>query len=568
MTPEARLAFLDSLAFGLPIPRALSGAYDGRIPVKAWRELGEMRRAGGPGYDAEVAGACERAEAGKEASDDRAKQGGEVVATAADVGAARGRSHTGSALPPVGAGGDGGGRGAGGGGREAGEGEEEGEGEARAVELGGVEESTGSRAVVGVNPFAALMAEPWAPPSLTPTLYDHLDALDAKCVAIGRPPLSPWWRWSFSQFLASLKPWGIFLVGRGGGKSTSLELLAAALARYGTRVVPPGQTWTMPFISVGPDDANRRINGIASCFRADGLAIVGEENEDGKKVKAGEGVKIARAPRGSLELVDVAGNDIQLASIAGTIGNVSGPSTFGLMIDEAAKLLDRATGANPLTEIVASAAQTSRGRAGWLAIICSSAWEESGAHYGMVTAPPNDVAHVATIGADFLDAALAGFESVAAWEQRRGDLDAARRIREHAASLRADSPLVPTWVPNPTIGNREGPFAWDGAALATRMLVEVLPESALDGIPRILYWLRENGSKPLERGESGANAAAQCLLAARITRQVNAARNGRRVPVDVGLMTVPGAPVGDPRYAGPVSGRRPMPGGMGKRRVF
>ncbi len=336
-------------------------------------------------------------------------------------------------------------------------------------------------------------------------------------------------------------------MGRGGGKSTSLELLAAAIARYGERKIPPGQTWTMPFISVGPDDANRRINGIASCFRADGLAIVGEEDGEGNKVKPGSGVKIARAPRGSLELLDALGNDIQLASIAGTVGYVSGPSTFSMMIDEAAKLLDRATGANPLTEIIASGAQTSRGRAGWRAIICSSAWERSGAHFALVQQGDNATNYVARIGAECIDEALAGFESVAAWEQRRGDIAAAKAIREHAASLREDSPLIPTWIANPTIGHPEAQ-PWAGAALATRMLVEVLPESALDGIPRISYWLRENGSVPLERGESGANAAAQCMMSAIITARLAGTPSPHRAPL--GLMTDARAQAGDPRHPG------------------
>lgn len=337
--------------------------------------------------------------------------------------------------------------------------------------------------------------------------------------------MSPWWQQEIGAFVRSGKPWGIFLVGRGGGKSTSLELLAAVLARHGERVVPPGQTWTMPFISVGPDDANRRINGIAACFRADGLAIVGDDDGEGKKVKAGEGVKIARAPRGSLELEDARGNSIQLASIAGTIGNVSGPSTFGMMIDEAAKLLDRATGANPLTEIIASGAQTSRGRAGWRAIVCSSAWERNGAHFGLVEQGDNEVNHVARIGGGFIEDALRGFEAVAQWEEIRGDKEAARIIRTHAATLTYRSPYIPTWVPNPTIGNPHG-TPWEHAAFSTRMLVQALPESALGGIPRARYWLRENGSVPLDRAEQGKGSP-WCVGLADRNRALNDAARGR-----------------------------------------
>jgi hypothetical protein len=383
-----------------------------------------------------------------------------------------------------------------------------------------------------------------------PTDFDHVLRVDEACYSAAQPlpPMSPWWKWSIGEFFATGKPWGIWCVGRGGGKSSTWERVAAALARYGKRKVPPGQTWTMPFISVGPDDANRRINGIAAVFRADGLSIVGDFDEDGARVKPGatDAVKITRAPRGALDLIDAHGNAIQLASIAGTIGNVSGPSTIAILIDEAAKLHDRTTNANPLTEIVASAAQTSRGRAGWRGIICSSAFDRSGLHFQMVEAGDSLTNFVARIGAGFLDDALAGFESVAAWEQRRGDLDAAKRIRAHAASLKADSPLVPTWVANPTLGHPDG-IAWSGAALASRMLAEHLPEESLEGVPRVLFWLRENGSVPLDKGETGANAAAQCALVGSWAGRIGGRGTGRMPPI----MPLKGAPPGDPRYAGP-----------------
>ena len=384
-----------------------------------------------------------------------------------------------------------------------------------------------------------------------PGLLGYLLLLDAKCIDAGMPPISPWWRWSIGEFVTSGKPWGIWNVGRGAGKSTTLEKLTAAIAKYGERKIPPGQTWTIPLISVGPDDANRRINGIAAVFRADGDAIIGEDTGEGK---AKEGIRIARAPRGSLDLFDVRGNPIQIGSIAGTVGNVSGPSTVSLLIDEAAKLHDRSTNASPLTEIIASAAQTSRGREGWRGIIASSSFDRSGIHFQLVEQGDTETNFVARIGPQFIDAALAGFEDVATWEDRRGDYEAAKIIREHAASLRADSPLVPTWVANDTLGNPLG-VAWDAAALATRKLVEVLPEEALDGIPRIRFWLRECGSLPMDRG-GGFDPASQIFGLADMNALLVAAVRGeeptRAAPgASVGPMKVRGAPAGDARYAGP-----------------
>ena len=325
--------------------------------------------------------------------------------------------------------------------------------------------------------------------------FGYLLWVESRLATKGFHAMSPWWRESLRAFYASGKQWGLWCVSRGGGKSTTLERVAATNALLIPRTVPPGQTWSWPFISVGPDDANRRIDGIAAVFRAIGLPVIGDEDESGTKAKTG--VKVSHAPRALAKLTDLRGNAIALMSIAGTIGNVSGPSTIGATVDEAAKLLDKATHANPLTEIIASLAQTSRGRPGWRAIVCSSAWHRKGAHFQLIEQGDTDANYVARIGEAHLPDALAGLESVALWELGRGERDAAERIRAHAATLTAASPLVPTWVANPALGSPDG-LPWDGAALATRRLVEVLPEQALGGVPRIAYWLRENASVPLD----------------------------------------------------------------------
>ena len=337
---------------------------------------------------------------------------------------------------------------------------------------------------------------------LAPGPFGYFLWVDAACIASGMPAASPWWRYSIGRLYSSGKMWGIFDVGRGGGKSTTLEKVAGDRALFAPRRVPPGQVWTWPFISVGPDDANRRVDGLAAVFRACGLAIIGEESAEGERQK--EGVKITRAPRGSLSLVDAAGNPIQLGSIAGTIGNVSGPSTIGMTIDEGAKLHDKTANANPLPEILASGAQTSRGRPGWQSILSSSSWDRAGTFWQLVEQGDNDSNFVARIGEPFLDAALRGFEIVAAWEESGGigrpaDPRAAATIREHARTLTAASAMIPTWVAHPGFGNPDG-VAWEGAALATRRLVDVLPEKSLGGVPRVLYWLRENGSLPMQAG--------------------------------------------------------------------
>lgn len=370
---------------------------------------------------------------------------------------------------------------------------------------------------------------------LAPGPFGYFLWVDRACIASGMPAASGWWRYSVGGLYSSGKSWGIFAVGRGGGKSTTLEKVSGDRSLFAPRKVPPGQVWTWPFISVGPDDANRRVDGLAAVYRACGLAIIGEESPDGERQK--EGVKITRAPRGSLSLLDASGNPIQLGSIAGTIGNVSGPSTIGMTIDEAAKLHDKTTNANPLPEILASGAQTSRGRAGWQAIVCSSMWDRSGTFWQLVEQGDNESNYVARIGQDFLDIALRGFETVAAWEAQGGpgrapDMRAATLIREHARSLTADSPMIPTWVANPTIGSPEAK-PWEGAALATRRLVDVLPERALGGIPRVLFWLRENGSLPMRSGGRGGASAAAQIRGIAAWQEEQRARAGIRDGIDL-----------------------------------
>lgn len=488
MTPEARLAFLDSLAFGLPIPRALSGAYDGRIPVKAWRELGEMRRAGGPGYDAEVAGACERAEAGKEAgdakrsgddrgsvgrsvdeggavpptlahvvvsgdvgertaarptvgaprtedpgaraarvdgqpvdgevdpalpalpdrgtdgvssaqrpaapggvSDDGAKQGGEVVATAADVGAARGRAHTGSTMSPGGAGGDGGGRGAGGGGREAEAGEEEGRGEARAdravAERGSSRAdghvlrgapsngSDGANAAVA-NPFAPLMtgandnesddasviSEPMTPWDYIrrdalamgspddSDLYRYLLWVEAQCIAAGMHALDPTWRRHFRNFYASGKSVDVGRFGVRAAKSDSTMYAIAAEVLLLRRSLQPNIIGRCPIMSSNMGEAGGRFDTAKEILRAVKLTEIPAGSKTAPDVGS---FKVSGGGSTALQihLYDSQEHLVELrvmaASEAGAAG-FTGIAGFGDELD----LWGKAEGANPAAKVL------------------------------------------------------------------------------------------------------------------------------------------------------------------------------------------------------------------------
>ncbi len=396
--------------------------------------------------------------------------------------------------------------------------------------------------------------------------FGYLLWVDARCIDHLMPALSPWWRYSIGEFYASGKRWGVYDVGRGGGKSSSLERFAATECFFAPRVVFPGQAWVWPFISVGVPDATRRLRGISAVYRAMRLPFAGEY-AGGEKVK--EGIRLSLASPAHMDLVDARGNEIQLLSIAGTVGNVSGPSTIGGTIDEAAKLLDKATNANPLTEIYTSITSTFRARHGIRAILSSSPKERAGMHFQLVEQGDTEITYVARIGDPFIDLALRGFEQVAAWEQHvKGDARAAAHIRTHAASLRATSPLVPTWVANPTLGNPEAGQPWEWAALASRRELEGIPEGSdqLEGLPRWALWLRECGAVPMDRA-GGFDARQQfdglAEANARLARTVHGA-----APPSLGPQSHPLAPPGDPRYAGPSRGAGWQGGALGKVRLF
>lgn len=378
--------------------------------------------------------------------------------------------------------------------------------------------------------------------------YGRFLWLDARCVERGLTPTSRWWALAIREFFESGKRWWFLEVGRGGSKSTTLERLADSLAMLEERSVPPGQRWEYLFVSVGVDDANRRIRGLQAV------------NEHGFGLGEGADVpewlrqRITYSPRGAIDLLDISGNEIRMSSVAGTIGAVSGPNSIGIIIDEAAKLKDKAVNANPLREIIASVTATFRARPHIYAIVCSSAWSTGGAHYEAIHGAgegDNEVRHVARIGQPFLAEALEGLEAVAVWEER-GDVqrapnhDAARAIRAHARTLTARSPNVPTWVALPEM---YGATPTD-RAIRLRIEVQALPKSLLGNVPPHMVWLREIASVPLDV-DDGPDYSGQCLLAAEISDRLAARFGGRPRAKPDGLIKVHGARPGDARYAGP-----------------
>ena len=339
---------------------------------------------------------------------------------------------------------------------------------------------------------------------------------DARLVECDYPPTSAYWMWSLEEFFKGVeheqKRWGIWLAGRGMGKSTTLTRVASVGGVWLPRKIPPRQRWVWPFVSVRPTDADKRIDEIQGII----LDAYGIEVERG-------------APRGvpTLSLDDAASMQIAYNSLASTIGNVKGPSCIGMTLDEEAAM--RAAGANPSGEIVASVIGSFRARDNIFGIRCSSAWERAGSHWNAVEQGSNDVNFVATIG-PFLEQARAGFLDVAEWEMARGNKVFAADARRIAGLLTTESRGIPTWVGHPAI-----------TAIKSRRDFEALDDATMNelypGLTRSGAWLREFGSEPPFAGRSGAG---QMAWIAELNAKLSA-RTGD------GLRQLPGLPGTDPR---------------------
>lgn len=345
-----------------------------------------------------------------------------------------------------------------------------------------------------------------------PGLFGFLLWQEDRLQAAGFHAMSDYWRWGLGDFYASRKRWGIAMAGRGASKSTTLTRVATCEAVFAERHVPPGQRWVWPFISVSSQDAARRIQEISAILTAIGVVPTRE----------------IRGNNPTIEIDDAGGNPVAFVSLASTIAGVSGPNAIGATIDEEAKLRDRVTNANPASEILASLVQTFRARDNIRAIRCSSAWTKLGSHYGSVMGGDTAVNYVFRLGA-FVARAVEGLHEVALWEEQHGRPQDAAIIRAAAATLTAQSPEIPTWVGNPTI-----------SAIASREEVDALPETALGGVSRAAFWLRENASFAFDGGVHRGPVVDQCTgLADRVREMLG--------EDSVGLTRFPGLAAGDPR---------------------
>lgn len=314
-----------------------------------------------------------------------------------------------------------------------------------------------------------------------PGLYGYLLRQEDYLVEAGFHGLSDWFRWTFNGFLDSPLRWLLILIGRGAGKSTSLTRLVALLMLVAKRTAPRGQTWVWPFLSIRPDDADRRLQEISEAFLY------------------GYGIPTKPGKDGTIGIVDRHGHALNVISKAGTIGNVRGANAVGMTFDEF-EFMGTVNVHSP-RRIIAAAIDMLRGRSTARGIMSSSPSDITGPLYCAAREGHSFTNFVATIGAQFLDDAVAGFLEAALWEeQQKRNPIGADAMRAHARSLTADSPLVPTWAAHPRYAQVADPTAPPTAAASAvlmRIEKEAVPPDPKDAhLERWQIFMRENGCVP------------------------------------------------------------------------
>lgn len=162
-------------------------------------------------------------------------------------------------------------------------------------------------------------------------LAAHLPSLAAALEAKGLHALSPWFLATLTTWLCSGKRQLVLRVGRRGGKSTALCLLAVLVVLFGQFHLPLGDVGVIAIVSVSRYEAEGRIRTICAFLRA--LGIVHRQRGD---------------------TIEVEGRPLVVRVFPATTAGVSGFTCVLALCDETAKWRDAETGANPATEVLGS----------------------------------------------------------------------------------------------------------------------------------------------------------------------------------------------------------------------
>lgn len=163
--------------------------------------------------------------------------------------------------------------------------------------------------------------------------FETLLALDARLVAAGHHPLTPWWREQLERFYAHPTARALIArVGRGGAKSHTATKVALNETLFGDWAIPPGEVHFWPFVSVDKPEAAQRLRLIERFLRDLGVP----------HDCAGDEILLRDMPRA-------------FRVFACQVASVSGPRAYGYNCDELAKWRAADKYSNPAPEVVGSA---------------------------------------------------------------------------------------------------------------------------------------------------------------------------------------------------------------------
>jgi len=183
-----------------------------------------------------------------------------------------------------------------------------------------------------------------------PGAFGYLQMVNARCVDAGLHPMDPWWIGHARKFYSSGKMIDVGRVGLRGGKSTNVCRMLVADVVYQRRQIERSQVGVCPIMSSGTAEATDRMNTIVEVLLALKL-----RDCSGTRSKLVRGQFRRTKAEGGAErvmLFDSQGHKVEFrvypASKAGAVG-FTGICGF---CDEVDLWRDKATGANPATEVL------------------------------------------------------------------------------------------------------------------------------------------------------------------------------------------------------------------------
>jgi hypothetical protein len=271
-----------------------------------------------------------------------------------------------------------------------------------------------------------------------PGAFGYLQMVNHRCEIAGLHPMDPWWVSHFRKFYASGKMIDVGRVGLRGGKSTNLCRALVADVVYQRRQLEPSQIGVCPIMSAGIKEASDRLDTIMEVLRAIGLS---DRTGGRKPAERGQFRKISGEGGAEVvELHDSQGHPVEFriypASKHGAIG-FTGIAGF---CDEVDAWRDKATGANPASEILRLLMYRFTTQPKAHLYIFSAPYGATSAHETRIAKGDTPLQYVARLGA-------AGAQKDA--QERWQLVSRVGPDPKLLAPADSKSPNIPTWVTSP-----------------------------------------------------------------------------------------------------------------------